>query len=564
MTSKAAIAAAMGLVLFLAGCAGQRDVFHPAQEDPLTMSWQGTPPDEDLLSVSAGSVAEPDVVWSTRIPHVGERITISARVRGKGASQPVDVWFTLEAADVDPVRLQAKAAAKQDGAGEYMDYEATWQPEETGFYIVTVHADPENEAGDPFRDNNVARVTIPVTWTELHILSWRSPMHCRWVGTAAYCPDPKDIPYWRRRGTKPLSYMYIIERNLAKHSQEELTELILKNAKTISEAGYDGYLIDEMGSYPTEAGMGYIRRIANAYAEVKKQYPKLRGYNWTGGGLLREEADWARSAGHILMTEAYPDILVNAFGTHSFEKRLENRIQTARNVDALFTHGGQSCMIVALGIGADCGVPWRPHVENWVRVCRRLAPEAPGICYYPGSQGGFSDDQVRSYQKFLDMLTVKYFLKPVLLIKETDLFLDDYDLTPRKTVNVTLRVRNIGGVAAKNVRVKIYARHLGSGRRAVIHDAVLPEIRNGIHKITENDPPSYELREINGVTYPAMHYKGRQPEGTTWVYVDRALVSVPWTPSRKGYYAIEAEIAASPQYTILDGFGKLDVAVGDG
>lgn len=547
--------------LLLVGCAGEKMQPIKLVERPLTASWEGVPPEDDLLSISTGTIEEPDIVWSPRIPHVGEKITLSARVRGKGAGRPVAVRFTLEAPEAKAVTLEAKPAAKRDGGGKYVDYEAQWQPTQTGFYRLSVLVDPGNKSGDPFTDNNVAEVTIPVTWTELHILSWYNPRRCRWVGTAAYCPEPEDIPYWRRRGTKPLSYMSIIERNLVSKSQEELTKLIVDNAKKITEAGYDGYLIDELGSYPTAESMGYMRRIANAYAAVKKQYPKLRGYNWTGGGMLREEADWARSAGHILMTEAYPDNSIRAFGTHSFEKRLEHRIQTARNVDALFGHGRQACMIVALGIGGDCGVPWRPHVENWVRVYRKLAPEAPGICYYGGGQREQWDDPEVNYQAFLDHLTLKYFLKPVLMIKETDLFLDHYDLTPGKTVNVTVRVRNIGGMAAKGVRVTVYARCIKCGKRKLIRETILPEIRNGIRKIMENDPPSYELREINGVTYPAMYYKGRAAKGTTWVYVDRALVTVPWTPSKSGYYAIEAEIAPSHQYTILDGSRQMAVAV---
>jgi hypothetical protein len=51
---------------------------------------------DDLYSITEGSVDNPDVVWSKRIPVINDEITISARVRGTGA-HPVPVQFVLEA-----------------------------------------------------------------------------------------------------------------------------------------------------------------------------------------------------------------------------------------------------------------------------------------------------------------------------------------------------------------------------------------------------------------------------------------------------------------------------------
>ncbi len=516
-----------------------------------TQSWNGAVPSDDLLSIVAGTIENPDIVWSPRIPHIGEEITLSARVRGKGAGKAVSVRFTLEAADIKKIVLDAKPDAKQKGAGKFMDYEAKWKPKETGFYTFTVQIDPDNKSGDSFVRNNTASATIPVTWTELHIIGWGDSRHCRWVGTATYCPTPEDIPYWRRRGSKPLGFISHRQQNFVKLSQEELTKSILNSAKQISEAGYDGFLIDELGSYPTEESMAYVYRIGNAFMAVKKNYPKLRAYNWTGGGLLPTEAAWARAAGHILMTEAYPDLITNVFGTHSFEKRLENRIQVARNTDALFNHAQQACMIVALGVGPDCGVPLRPHIENWVRWCRLLGPEAPGICFYAM--------QPEQYD-FYDEMTVKYFLKPVIMVKATDVFLSDYDLKVGKNVDVTARIRNIGGVRARNVKVRIYTRNLADGKRTSIHETTVGEIRNGILEIEEENPPSKVIRKINGIEYPSMHYG---PGKWTKVFVDRALVTFPWTPKRSGYHAIEVEVQPSPQYTVLQGYQKLVFPVGE-
>ena len=540
---------------------------YPALAAGRTSSWDGVPPENDLLSITAGTIENPDIVWSKMIPVVGEEIALSARVRGRGAKEPVAVHFSLKAPDVPEVILEAKPSAEQDGA-DCMDYEAQWQPEETGWYTFTVDVDPENMAGDPFRANNVAQVTIPVTWTELHIFPWYSPERCRWV-TAANVrhSDPEEgVAYWRRRGIRPLGYMRAIQSELDHKSAEELTEYMLGGAKRFSDAGFDGYLVDELGSYPSEEGLAYIRRYTAAFAAVKKAYPNLQAYTWTGGGLLREEVEMARSLGHILMTEAYPDYIAQAFGTHSFEKHLEHRIQMARNTDALFTPrtsfvaagGDVASTIVALGIGAECGVTWRPHVENWVRVCRRLAPEAPGICYYPGGQWEEWNDPEGDCQEFIDYLTVEYFLQPVLMIKETDIFLDNYHPTVGATVNLIVRIRNIGGMKATNVGVDVFARHLASGVRTLIHQTTLREIGNGILRTNEDDPPSScGTREIDGILYPDT-FSG----GTTTVYVDRALVRAPWTPTQAGYHTLEVELHPSDQYTILNGVARMEAAVG--
>lgn len=46
--------------------------------------------DDDLYSISPGSIEDPDIVWSRSIPVVKEKLTISARVRSKG-EHPVEV-----------------------------------------------------------------------------------------------------------------------------------------------------------------------------------------------------------------------------------------------------------------------------------------------------------------------------------------------------------------------------------------------------------------------------------------------------------------------------------------
>ncbi|KKK90789.1 hypothetical protein LCGC14_2719460, partial [marine sediment metagenome] len=147
-----------------------------------------------------------------------------------------------------------------------------------------------------------------------------------------------------------------------------------------------------------------------------------------------------------------------------------------------------------------------------------------------------------------------------IMVKATDVFLSDYDLKVGKNVDVTARIRNIGGVRARNVKVSIYTRNLADGKRTSIHETTVGEIRNGILEIEEENPPTKVIRKINGIEYPSMHYG---PGKWTKVYVDRALVTFPWTPKRSGYHAIEVEVQPSPQYTVLQGYQKLEFPVGE-
>ena len=80
LTRLAAMLAAMACIGANAMADGMRE-----SERMRATWWRGTPPAGDLLSISAATIEEPDIVWSQRVPWLGEEVTISARVRGEGA-----------------------------------------------------------------------------------------------------------------------------------------------------------------------------------------------------------------------------------------------------------------------------------------------------------------------------------------------------------------------------------------------------------------------------------------------------------------------------------------------
>jgi hypothetical protein len=147
------------------------------------------------------------------------------------------------------------------------------------------------------------------------------------------------------------------------------------------------------------------------------------------------------------------------------------------------------------------------------------------------------------------------------MVKEEDIWLDSYSPQRSDPVAVQVRVHNIGGMAAAGVGVRIYARHAGTNQRALLNETIIPRIGNGTLTIPEDEAPaSREHRVIDGTKHPIMVWGD---DNTTCIFLDRALVDGSWTPQRSGYYAIEVEVQPSADYTVLEGFAKKTIIVGE-
>ena len=507
---------------------------------------------DDLYSVSPGSVDQPDITCSRAIPIAQQKTTITARVRGGGV-HPVPLRFVLTKDDSAPLTLTArpqKNAADRDNPDvKYVDYKATWVPSEPGMYALTVDVDPEDTKHDSVRANNTATVTMPVVWRELHIIPWGQTRHLKWTTAMAqeFPRNRSDLPaldYWHHRGAKVLGFMYTKERNLMKLSEQDMTKHLVKKAGMYEAAGVDGLIIDETGSYGTPDGFEFIRRFGNAYGVVHEKYPQLKVYNWIAGPLHRQEVENGVRNDHIMLGECYEAI--HARRGPTWRRRLEGYISKL----------GPKNMI-ALGVGGDCGRSYRPQIESSVRMIRELEPDMPGLCYY---QAPYLK-KVKSYEgsllEFLDRLTLDYFIKPVLTI-ERQHPLEEWERKaeggpPKLGDSVSLRteIRNIGGMPAKDVKVKFFARHIESGKRRLISRVVIPQIANGTRDIVEPQPKSTTERALDGVRHPM----GRIGD-VSRVLLDRVLVDAKWKPNQAGAYLIETELHPSAQYTVLRGLAE--------
>lgn len=495
----------------------------------------------DLYSISPGSVTNPDIVWSRSIPIADEEMRISARVRGQG-EHPVPVRFVLKTDDGTPIILEAKLRDRRDGAAA--DYEASLRPTRAGIYQLTVQVDSELKSGDMVRENNTATVTLPVVWRELHVIPWGPTKYLKWVTAVPHLPaDRATGDYWGRRGVKVLGLIHPLERHMMRLSEEEMISTIVGEADARFKDGIDGLILDEIGSYGTPEGLEFIRRFGLAFDKVREKYPQLQVYTWIAGPLNRQEIENGVRNDQILMGECYDPL----HATHG---------PTWRDRLNYYTERLGPRNLIAVGTGRDAGRKYKPWVENSIRMIRTLGPDMPGICYYVVGEG--ENYYQGSFNEFLDGLTFKYFIMPVLSLNELQAPSGPVKLG--EAISLRALVRNVGGVPAKNVGIRFYVRDVEVGTRSLIASTTVPTIGNGTEDQVENERvgPTFAAEEtvLDGVRHQMWRF-GR----TKRVLVEQAIVDAQWTPEKIGRYNVEVEVQPSKQYTILQGWRDRTIEV---
>ncbi|MDA0660565.1 MAG: hypothetical protein O2931_15520 [Planctomycetota bacterium] len=513
--------------------------------------WLGTAASaaEDLYSISAGTVHMPDVAFSRAIPVAGEEIVISACVRGTG-KHPVPVRFTMTSESGVTVAIDAHPSDqhREDGT----DYVARWKASQAAIYQLTVDVDPDQKSADTVRDNNRVTVVLPVVARQLHILAWASTKYMKWLTTAIVQPGQlaadrvtPEHRYWNQRGRNVLVVTHPLEREIMRLPAAEGIQRMVKEATVAAERGADGVIVDETGSYATPDGLEYIRRFGIAADEVHAKLPNKLFFNWIAGPLHRQEIEIGARNNHIMVGECYDPL----HATHgpTWRARLQHYTKT------LGPHN-----LIALGICRDVGRVYAPWIENSVRMIRELEPGMPGICYYAVDEGEFYDGNIN---QTLDELTWKYFIMPVVTLETSrtgheylnpnPLQLPAGPVKPGEATKLRVRVRNMGGVPARNVTVRFYARDTKDGKRTLISQNVIPEIGIGIRDIEEKEVAVPTERTIDGVLHPMGRFAT-----TSRVLLEQALQEISWTPPKAGDYRIEVEIQPESQYTVLNGFAE--------
>ena len=203
----------------------------------------------------------------------------------------------------------------------------------------------------------------------------------------------------------------------------------------------------------------------------------------------------------------------------------------------------------------------KDQIEDQVRYIKRHGPEMPGISFWGGSDNW--SDALGGLNGFLDRMCLKYYIMPVVSVRPQCIWLSDYDPRAGQEIGVRVRVHNMGGMEAKNVKVQVFARDLNTQKRSLVSSVTLPEI--GVDKVEiKRDPPWKPTKEKR---YPPVTWKDVQGKrvplegNTSTIRLDRRIVEVKWTPRTAGHYRLEVEVDPSSQYTLLDGYAEKWIAI---
>ncbi|MBM3474798.1 MAG: hypothetical protein FJX75_16155 [Armatimonadetes bacterium] len=423
---------------------------------------QGAPPHLDAA----------DTGISKRIPVAGETITLLVPVLSDQDWRGTVRLRASAARDGGKaVEFASREATVEVGPGKPRDIEVTWQPKETGFYMLTFEvtapgASPQRGDFGP----------VAVVARNLYFPWFGTPKEFRWCNVPTTVKE-EDAAWWLRRGAIPCAW-----RGAVCYKEWSLEKFVEHYGSSRCIA------IDEIGGPGEDTD-----KFMAALREVKKQQPD----RFTAVWFMGAHPYWVDVTDVVDLF--IPEVYLNYRGNHlgTFDSYIEET-RAAGVMDR--TVCGLGINIVTDEKTKEVRAsPTKADVLRQIRHLKRLAPEMPGVGFFT------SDSAAEGVAESADELCGEYFVKPVVTIAGSRL-----DLLPGNPPRATLTVSNCGGMTAHNVVVR-------------------PTQRRGDASLVANHPFTIEALEAGA---------SRQ--------IDAPLARVP------GISLIAAEIAPSPQYTLLD------------
>jgi len=484
-----------------------------------------------LLCCTLGVIAQPglQIAVSKRIPCRTDTVKIAAHLDEWEA--PPEGMSVVFSAELDGREQPIGKARPATDPAQPFQPSVEWQPDSDGMYRIIAR---EEVSGLE------ARMLVPVVAQDVFFCFYGATRpEVTWM-THHLTAAESEIDALHARGVMALKHRsgvaYIggprpedIDENI---DFEKLAVRVVRDYTQVDP--WDGIAIDELGMWDQHPQQ---ERLSLGFWEILKQAraaaPDKFFATWQFAGLTALECNMFRDTMDLVMCEVYQNYFRAWYDQHNFYEFLQQRIDLARTMMII------KKTVIGLAISTDYGFVTPEELEDQIRYIRANGPEMRGLAFYTTS---------RCTPEVLATAgdcCFRYWVKPAVgLFSEADLTFSDYQPEHTGIVRINATVHNVGGMAARNVRVRFWDGDPANGGTLIGGEQVIdalpaarwvdPEARNE----ASFDPPEAMRRDGFGMV----------------------TVSVDWQPKR-GPHEVWAEIIPDAQYTTIRGFESKRISV---
>ena len=447
----------------------------------------------------------------------------------------------------------------------------TWKAKATGYYKLELSG----------TDISAVR-EVPAVWRKMYFYGWvvpKTPQELAKVPVLGSCAvvvggTPEKYAEYRSYGITPLAFVSFRASQISlKIPENKMVEKMIAKWRKGLDNGADGIWIDELGLYPNYTGLEKNRIFSVALQKMRKLFPNAIIMVANAGTTLREQSAVCKSNNIILCPEVYPDCTSAVFGTFSFEKYLDARINVLRETDMLFERGykvdataatfKKGCGIILLGLNNCFGVveePFVPKLEGYIRYLKKTAPEMGGLALWSSNGDQAYSEKYIPYTLQNELLE-RYYVKPVLHLNNA--FADVYTPKAKSKVKLICEVANIGGMQLyKPFAVRAFAVD-PAGKRSLVGEVRLPGIGVGLKQaaLADSKEPVIEHNE-GGNKYLVTNRKvlGKNT-GLKVINLGRRTITFDFEPKMSGNHRIVFELAAPADVEVINGSLERDLFV---
>ncbi len=452
--------------------------------------------ESEKLIIDIRSTAASDVVFRPAFPIQNQPCEVAVTVHNTGKTAADRVQVNVQGPD--GVKIGTKTIAiPAEGKAQAV---FPWTPARNGYIPLKISAsDGESSNAVAVKAPVVSR-TFYFPWFGGHTPEARSLRYANVVLSG----NAESHAYWRNRGAIPCLWKGVDNKVAPEKYAQILADGVGDPARDAA-----GIMIDEMGGYAPEEILA-----ANFFSGLKLYLEKNPQYFtalWICGSLQVPYCNITRNAYRkdkgisLLMLECYTNFQTVEFSSSRRFAYFDQRIDVARQQDVLTN----AVMTLAIDGHKDKFNLTGYELEDEVRYIRRNAPEMPGI--------GFFHFETKSPEliPIADDLCRRYFIEPVLQLYPEDIQFSSRQVKAGDEIEIYAGVRNLGGMDAENVKIRLYA----DGK-------LLKEDTRNIPALAEGAAPRAVQLQAN------------------------------WKAPASGYHTFRVEVIPSGSETVLDGTGE--------